>query len=97
MGRRRSRNRILVPEAREELNEFKNQLLIEDGVIPEGTPPQEVAYRVGKEIGVPIQRRNNRNLTAENAGKVGGQIGGRMVRELVKMAQEQLVKESKIK
>jgi len=43
-------------------------------------------------MGVPLQRGYNGKLTSEQAGKVGGRLGGSMVRELVKMAQENLTK-----
>lgn len=44
------------------------------------------------EIGVPLRKGYNGQLTSEQAGKVGGRLGGSMVRELVKMAQENLRK-----
>lgn len=95
MGRR-NRNKLLVPEAREELNDFRSKILQEEGVIPRGTEPKEVTNEVAKEIGVPYNNDYNGDLTTKNAGKIGGQIGGRMVKELVKLAEEELAKKGKI-
>ncbi len=92
---RRNRNKLLVPEARQALNQFKAELLARDDIIPEGTKPSEVSYQVAKGIGVPMKKRDNGNLTTKDAGKVGGQIGGRMVKELVRIAQEQLVRKER--
>lgn len=88
---RRNRNKLLVPDSRQALNQFKSKVLMEDGVISQGTKPHEIKYEVAKEIGVQLKSGGNGDLTSENAGKIGGQIGGRMVRELVKMAQEELI------
>jgi small acid-soluble spore protein D (minor alpha/beta-type SASP) len=43
-------------------------------------------------MGVPLQQGNNGKLTTVEAGKVGGKIGGSMVREMIRMAQEKLSK-----
>ena len=48
---------------------------------------------VAKELGIPLKEGYNGKLTSEEAGKVGGRIGGSMVKELVKMAQENLKKD----
>ncbi|MNU01059.1 Small, acid-soluble spore protein, alpha/beta type [compost metagenome] len=47
-------------------------------------------YEVAKELGIPLQPGNNGGLTTESAGHIGGKIGGSMVREMVRLAQEQL-------
>jgi small acid-soluble spore protein D (minor alpha/beta-type SASP) len=44
-------------------------------------------------VGVPLKQGYNGKLTSQQAGKVGGRLGGSMVRELVKMAQENLGKQ----
>jgi len=43
-------------------------------------------------LGIPLNSSYNGKLTSEQAGKIGGPIGGQMVKELIKMAQEQLTK-----
>jgi hypothetical protein len=50
---------------------------------------------VAKEIGVPLKKGYNGNLTAEQAGKVGGVIGGHMVRQMVRLAMNQLNRSTK--
>jgi Small, acid-soluble spore proteins, alpha/beta type. len=41
---------------------------------------------------VPLKRGDNGKLTTEEAGQVGGKIGGAMVREMIRLAQEQLTR-----
>ncbi len=96
MRKRGNRNKPIVPEARKELNQFKQDLLVREGLIPEGTASQVQSYEVAKELGIPMEHGDNGDMTTKNAGKIGGQIGGKMVKELVKMAQEQLAKENKL-
>lgn len=82
MGRN-NRNKILVPEARQELDELKAKVM--------GTnKPEDAKLEVAKELGIPLKQGYNGGLTSEQAGKVGGKIGGEMVKELVKIAQESL-------
>lgn len=76
-------NRILVPEAREELNNLKAKATSTND-------PNYTKYEVANEIGVPLKQGYNGNLTSKQAGKVGGNIGGNMVKEMVKMAEQTL-------
>ncbi len=80
MARRR---KILVPEAREALDQMKARLNHQSN-------PENVKYEVAKETGVPLKHGYNGDLTTRQAGKIGGKIGGGMVREMIKMAQESL-------
>ena len=83
---RKNRNKILVPEARENLDQLKAKV--------SGTnKPEDAALEVAKELGIPLKEGYNGKLTSEEAGKVGGRIGGSMVKELVRMAQENMKKE----
>ncbi|WP_394231399.1 small, acid-soluble spore protein, alpha/beta type [Niallia oryzisoli] len=80
---RKNRNKILVPEARAELNQLKAKVA--------GTQsPEDAKFEAAEEVGVPLKKGYNGQLTAEQAGKVGGRLGGNMVKELVKMAQQNL-------
>jgi len=80
---RKNRNNILVPEARAELNQLKAKVA--------GTQsPEDAKFEAAEEVGVPLKNGYNGQLTAEQAGKVGGRLGGNMVKELVKMAQQNL-------
>ena len=82
---KRNRNKLLVPESRQELDQLKAKLI--------GTnKPEDAALEVAKELGIPLKDGYNGQLTSAEAGKVGGKIGGSMVKELVKMAQESIKK-----
>lgn len=93
---RRNRNKLLVPEAREGLNQLKSEVLQREGLISKSTNDNEIPQEIARDIGVPFNQNYNGDITTKDAGKIGGQIGGRMVRELVRRAQEQLVRKSKI-
>jgi len=83
---KKNRNKILVPEARQELDQLKAKV--------SGTNnPENAALEVAKELGIPLKDGYNGKLTSEEAGKVGGRIGGSMVKELVKLAQENMKKD----
>jgi hypothetical protein len=43
-------------------------------------------------MGVPLKKDYNGELTSKQNGKIGGKLGGGMVKELIKMAQENLGK-----
>lgn len=85
MARRR---KLLVPESREGLEKLKAQVISRQLGRP--VPADQVKYEVAKQVGVPLSRGYNGQLETKNAGKIGGQIGGQMVKELVRMAQENL-------
>ncbi|MFC4766330.1 small, acid-soluble spore protein, alpha/beta type [Effusibacillus consociatus] len=89
----RRRNRLLVPEAREALDRLKCEI-IQDKTKSEDvsctTNPNDIKYTVAQQVGVPLVPGDNGDLTAREVGKVGGQIGGSMVRRLVELAQQQL-------
>ncbi|TBL67903.1 alpha/beta-type small acid-soluble spore protein [Paenibacillus thalictri] len=87
---RRSSRRLVVPDAHHGVDQFKAQVMRQQGVeAPEGRPDL-IKYAVAQSLGIPLSPSNNGNLTTEQAGKIGGQIGGAMVREMIKMAQQQL-------
>jgi len=87
------RNRkTLVPGVRNALDEFKGQVMAKQGYKVDPQDPNSVKYEVAKEQGVTLKKGYNGNLSAEEAGKVGGPIGGNMVKEMIRMAQEQLGK-----
>jgi small acid-soluble spore protein D (minor alpha/beta-type SASP) len=79
------RNKILVPEARAGLDELKAKVV-------QSASPEDAKFEAAEEVGVPLKKGYNGQLTSEQAGKVGGRLGGSMVRELVKMAQESMMK-----
>jgi len=81
----RNRNKILVNEARKGLDDLKAKVA--------GTNhPENAKFEAAQEVGVPLKKGYNGSLTSEQTGKIGGRLGGSMVKELVKMAQENLAK-----
>lgn len=84
------KNKILIPEAREKLDQLKGQVMKEKGYPVDMANPDSVKYEVAKEQGIPLNEKYNGHLTSEQAGKIGGPIGGNMVKEMIKMAQDQL-------
>ncbi|RED58071.1 alpha/beta-type small acid-soluble spore protein [Cohnella lupini] len=89
MARRR---KILVPGAERGLTNFKAEVMSREGYAVNPARPDDVKYEVAEELGVPLSPGNNGNLTTEEAGQVGGKIGGTMVREMIRLAQERLSK-----
>ncbi|GIN71997.1 hypothetical protein J14TS2_24720 [Bacillus sp. J14TS2] len=86
------KNKILVPAAREPLNQLKANVMKEKGYQVDQKHPDNIKYEVAKEQNIPLKEGYNGQLTSEQAGKIGGTIGGNMVKEMIKMAQQQLKK-----
>jgi hypothetical protein len=89
MARRRSR-RPVVREASASLEAFKAQVMKNEGFNVNVQEPHNVKYEVARTLGIPLQRGYNGHLSTESAGKIGGRIGGAMVREMVRMAERNL-------
>ncbi len=85
-------NKILVPEARKELDKLKADVMRQHGYKVNSNNPDDVKFEIANELGIPLTKGYNGKITAENAGKIGGPIGGNMVKEMVRMAQEQMLK-----
>lgn len=83
-------NRILVPEARKQLDQLKVDVMKAKGYSVDAEHPDSVKYEIAKELGIPFSDGYNGKLTSEEAGKIGGPIGGNMVKEMIRLAQEQL-------
>lgn len=88
----RRRRRLAVPGAEEGVSALKADVMRKEGYPVDPQRPDEVKYEVAKDIGVPLKRGDNGKLTTEEAGLVGGRIGGAMVREMIRLAQEQLTR-----
>ena len=86
------KNKILVPSAREELDKLKLRVMKEQGYKLKSNNPDDVKYEVAEELSIPLNNGYNGKLTAAQAGKIGGPIGGSMVKEMVRMAQDQMMK-----
>ncbi|VXC55621.1 Alpha/beta hydrolase [Bacillus sp. 349Y] len=78
-----SKRKLLVPGSRDALNEMKAR-------ISGAGHPSEAKFEAAREVGVPLQKGYNGHLSSAENGKVGGQLGGRMVQELIKMAKENM-------
>lgn len=87
-----SKNKILVPEARAALDQLKADVMKAKGYKVDEAAPHNVKFEIADELGIPLSDGYNGKLTSEQAGKIGGPIGGNMVKEMVKLAQEQLAK-----
>jgi small acid-soluble spore protein D (minor alpha/beta-type SASP) len=82
MGRR---NKILVPEARQALDQLKAKIMNTKN-------PNDAKFEAAEEQGISLNEGYNGNIKAKDAGKIGGKIGGQMVKEMIKMAEQQLNK-----
>lgn len=85
--------RPLVPEARESLDQLKVEVLKEKGYNVNAADPNKAKFEVAKGLGIPLKEKGNRDLSSHDAGRIGGQIGGSMVHELIKRAKDQLNKQ----
>ncbi|WP_264739584.1 alpha/beta-type small acid-soluble spore protein [Cytobacillus firmus] len=86
----RRKRHPLVPESRAALDQLKNQVMANQGYHVDSENPDKVKYEIAEEAGVPLKPGYNGRLTSKQAGTVGGKIGGSMVKELIRMAQERM-------
>ena len=80
----------MVPGSEHGLGLLKAQVMQNQGYAVNPEQPHLVKYEVARTLGVPLQQGYNGQLSSEDAGRVGGPIGGAMVKELIRMAQQQL-------
>lgn len=73
-----------------EMQQFMNNVMKQEGFHVDPNKQEDVKYEVAHSLGIPLKPSGNRELTTEQAGKVGGRIGGSMVREMIRLAQEKL-------
>lgn len=86
----RRNRRYAVPGVERGMQAFKAEVMKREGYSVDPNRPDDVKFEVAKELGVPLQPGGNGNLTTESAGQIGGTIGGSMVREMIRLAQQQL-------
>ncbi|SDK06251.1 alpha/beta-type small acid-soluble spore protein [Sediminibacillus albus] len=77
------RNKILVPEAREGLDKLKAK-------VTKANDPSEAKFESAEEQGIQLNQGYNGNIKAKDAGRIGGKIGGSMVKEMIEMAKKQM-------
>jgi small acid-soluble spore protein D (minor alpha/beta-type SASP) len=90
MARRGKRRRLAVPGAEQGVDKLKANVMANEGYRVDPERPDTVKYEVARALGIPLHPGYNGKLSTESAGKVGGPIGGAMVREMIRMAQIQL-------
>ncbi|THF84275.1 alpha/beta-type small acid-soluble spore protein [Cohnella fermenti] len=90
---RRGNRRPVVDGAEQALRTLKADVMRREGFAVDPSRPDDVKYEVAESLGVPLTQGDNGKLTTEAVGHVGGRIGGSMVREMIRMAQEKLSRE----
>lgn len=92
ISRRRRNNQLLVPEAREEMDRLKAWVLKQQtGKQVRG--PVEAKMEMARQAGVSYRPQGyNGEMKTSEAGKMGGPVGGQMVKELIQMTQEELTR-----
>ncbi|MEV5029987.1 alpha/beta-type small acid-soluble spore protein [Paenibacillus sp. LPE1-1-1.1] len=86
----RRRRRYIVPGAEQGMQAFKAEVMKREGYDVNPNRPDDVKYEVAKELGIPLKPGDNGGLTTESAGHIGGKIGGSMVREMIRLAQDRI-------
>lgn len=82
----------MIPQAQKGLDRLKVQVMREQGFAVNPERPDAVKYEVARAVGIPLNPDYNGHLSTKQAGKIGGRIGGPMVREMVRIAQQALAK-----
>ncbi|MNW50377.1 alpha/beta-type small acid-soluble spore protein [Paenibacillus sp. J53TS2] len=72
------------------LSRFKAEVMMREGYNINPERPDDVKYEVAKSLGVTLREGDNGDLTSAKAGKVGGAIGGSMVKEMIRLAKQRL-------
>lgn len=91
----RRNRKYAVPGAERGMQTFKAEVMRREGYDVDPNRPDDVKYEVAKELDVPLKPGGNGDLTTESVGHVGGKIGGSMVREMIRLAQQQMVDQEK--
>ena len=86
----RRKRSYVVPGVEQEMQAFKAEVMKREGYTVDPNRPDDVKYEVASELGVPLHSGHNGDLTTESAGHIGGKIGGSMVREMIRLAQEKI-------
>jgi len=89
----RKKRNYAIPGIEQEMQSFKANIMKREGYEVNLQRPDDVKFEVAKELGVPLRSGDNGQLTTESVGQIGGKIGGTMVREMIRIAQEQIAKQ----
>lgn len=49
-------------------------------------------FEIAEELGITLRHGDNGNMTAREAGRIGGRIGGNMVKVMIRHAEEALAR-----
>ena len=90
-----SRNSYEVPGAERAMEQLKKDVMVREGFVSPDSTSENVKYEVARKLGIPLHRGDNGDLTTKQAGKVGGKIGGSMIKEMVRLAQQQMAGKNK--
>jgi hypothetical protein len=93
----RRRNRLLVPEAGPAMERLKQQVVADGAAAPPSetaASPQAGARESSAATEMPATTRTGVTdgglLTTREAGELGGEIGGNMVKRLIEIAEQEL-------
>lgn len=89
MGRRKNRQ-YAYPVSPAAIDSFKADVMRREGYAVNQQQPDQVKFEVAQSMGIPLSQTDNGQLRTEDAGRIGGKIGGAMVKEMIRMAQEHL-------
>lgn len=88
------RKRILVPGAKDALDELKRQVIQDQSHSTDPvqrTRSESPGMKAMAEAkGIPYSDSDNGELTTRQAGKLGGSVGGPMVKRLILLAEQNL-------
>lgn len=87
----RRNRKYAVPGVNRGMQKFKAEVMRREGYDVDPERPDDVKYEVAKELGIPLEHGENGHLSTESVGQIGGKIGGSMVREMIRLAQQRLV------
>lgn len=87
--------KYVVPGAEQGMQAFKAEVMRNEGFKVNPNRPDDVKFEVARNLGIPLHPGDNGELSTESAGIIGGKIGGTMVREMVRLAQQQLAKQNR--
>lgn len=86
----RRRRRLLIEGAHVAMDRLQTDV-INRALGTSFTNKEDVKVELAKQFDIPYQSQgSNGNLRAEDAGKIGGTMGGLLVKELVRMSMESL-------
>lgn len=85
----------LVPESKEALARLKQEVAGDLGVPASAVTethekPEAITQMIADMYGVPLKEQYNGQLTSHDAGRLGGHLGGQMVKRLIAQAQSLL-------